>query len=174
MSLPPRAPMRVPSLSKISTEPPLPKITAEDSPKGNYADRFKKQQTTAVPTSINKTLDLSSTADFPSLGKNTVIVPTQIKNSISFADKVKQMAANEEKAKQRAQEEAALREQLAEKERLEYSQYIHTFQMRKNAMIPEDDWNETPQDDWQPTTPPYNNEDFPDLHKEADEEDWNA
>jgi len=166
--------MRVPSWSKISTEPPLPKITAEDSPKGNYADRFKKQQTTAVPTSINKTLDLSSTADFPSLGKNTVIVPTQIKPSISFADKVKQMAANEEKAKQRAQEEAALREQLAEKERLEYSQYIHTFQMRKNAMIPEDDWNETPQDDWQPTTPPYNNEDFPDLHKEADEEDWNA
>jgi len=165
--------MRIPSLSKIPTEPPLPKIQTEDSPKGNYADRFKKQQasTISVPTSINKTLDLSSITDFPSLGKNTVIVPTQIKPPISFADKVKQMAANEEKAKQRVQEEAALREQLAAKERLEYSQYIHTFQTRKNAMVPEDDWNETPQDDWQATTPPYNNEDFPDLHKEA-EDDW--
>ena len=73
MSVPNRAPMRIPSLPKLPPEPP----------KGNYSDRFKKTP---------ETLNSNSTKDFPSLTpqiQNEVVVPKTL--PVSFADKVKQI-----------------------------------------------------------------------------------
>jgi len=76
MSVPNRAPLRVPSLPKLPPEPP----------KGNYSDRFKK---------VPETLNSNSTKDFPSLtpqAQNEIVVPKIL--PVSFADKVRHIPDN--------------------------------------------------------------------------------
>jgi hypothetical protein len=158
--------MRIPSLSKISTEPPSPKTPPGES---KYSDRFKA----VVEVKSDAKPDITSTAEFPSLFKgsqpNMIVIPKTVP-SISFAEKVKQMALAEATTKAQAEAERIRRDQENQREQRERERYASLYVNRSTAAPQEDSWN-TPcdEDEWTPGTPEFGKEEF--LNQPEDD-DW--
>jgi hypothetical protein len=165
MSLPPRAPLRIPSLSKIS-EPPSSKIPPGES---KYSDRFKGKP---EDTKADAKPDITSAAEFPSLFKgpppNMILMPKTVP-SISFADKVKQMALAEATTKAQAEAERIRRDQENQREQRERERYASIYSGRSTAAIQEDSWNSPCDDEWTPGTPEFGKDEF--LNGPEDD-DW--
>ena len=163
--MPPRAPLRTPSLSKIPTE--LPKIPPGES---KYSDRFKAK----VEPVTNAKPDITSATEFPSLFKSAIAMPNMVimpktLPSISFADKVKQMALAEETTKAQAAADRIRRQQEEQRELRESEQYASIYSGR-SAPVHEDSWNTPCNDDndgWTPGTPEFGREEF--LNQEEDD-----
>jgi hypothetical protein len=152
--------MRIPSLSKISTEPPSPKIPPGES---KYSDRFKEKP---EETKADAKPDITSTAEFPSLFKSPLAMPNMIVMpktvpSISFAEKVKQMALAEATTKAQAEAERIRRDQENQRELRERERYASLYGNRSTAAIQENSWNTSCDDDeWTPGTPEFGKDEF--------------
>ena len=142
--MPPRAPLRLPSNSKMAPTPEEP---------SKYSDRFKKA---VVPTLMPKP-DISSPTEFPSLIRAPVIMPNMVvMPKISFADKVKQMAETEEKAKVHAEAVRSMKQKEEQREHLERERYTSIF--RPKPM--EDTWSSSYNEEDLPGTPEFGRDEF--------------
>ena len=153
--MPPRAPNRLPSISKIPTEPPS---------ESKYSDRFKAK---VMPKPEPK-LDITSATDFPTLGRSPIVMPNMVimpKNTISFADKVKQMALAEATTKAQAEAERIRKQQEDFREQLEQNRYVPFHSTPSIKARPEDTWDTNyEEDEWTPGTPEFGREEF--LHED--------
>ena len=141
MSMPPKAPLRLPSNSKMAPEP------------SKYSDRFKKAVEPTPPPKVN----ISSPTDFPSLTRAPVIMPNMVvMPKISFADKVKQMAETEEKAKVHAEAVRSMKQKEEQRENLEKERYSSIF--RSKPM--EDSWSSSYTEEDLPGTPEFGRDEF--------------